>query len=127
MQQWKSRLSAMGDVHSFDYPYTLEERRRPDLVPVLIAAHREALAAMRTDTTAPTILVGKSMGGRVGCHVALEQAVHGVVCFGYPLCGGGDRAKMRDSVLRQLRKPVLFIQGTRDPLCPLDLRRGSAS
>ncbi len=121
MQRWKSRLSEIGDVHSFDYPYMNDGRRRPDLVPVLIAAHREALAAMRTDSTAPTILVGKSMGGRVGCHVALEDAVQGVVCFGYPLCAGGDRTKMRDSVLRQLHTPVLFVQGTRDPLCPLDL------
>ncbi len=61
------------------------------------------------------------MGSRIGCHLALEEAVQGVVCLGYPLCGGGDRAKLRDAVLRQMTAPVLFIQGTRDPLCPLDL------
>jgi predicted alpha/beta-hydrolase family hydrolase len=33
----------------------------------------------------------------------------------------GDRAKMRDEVLRKLQTPILFVQGTRDPLCPLDL------
>jgi predicted alpha/beta-hydrolase family hydrolase len=33
----------------------------------------------------------------------------------------GDRSKLRDQVLRDLRRPVLFVQGTRDPLCPLDL------
>lgn len=37
----------------------------------------------------------------------------------YPLCGGGDPAKLRDKVLRELRTPILFVQGTRDPLCPL--------
>ncbi len=61
------------------------------------------------------------MGGRVGCHVALEEGVEGVVCFGYPLCGGGDATRLRDRVLRELRTPVLFVQGTRDPLCPLEL------
>ncbi len=61
------------------------------------------------------------MGGRVGCHVALEEKINGLVCFGYPLCGGGDRARMRDEVLRSLDTPVLFVQGTCDPLCPLDL------
>jgi hypothetical protein len=28
---------------------------------------------------------------------------------------------MRDKVLRELRTPILFIQGTRDSLCPLPL------
>ncbi len=61
------------------------------------------------------------MGGRIGCHVALEQEVNGVICLGYPLCGAGDRTKLRDKVLRDLRRPILFVQGTRDALCPLDL------
>ena len=33
----------------------------------------------------------------------------------------GDRTKLRDKVLRELQTPILFAQGTRDPLCPLDL------
>jgi predicted alpha/beta-hydrolase family hydrolase len=33
----------------------------------------------------------------------------------------GDRTKLRDEVLRALETPILFVQGTRDPLCPLDL------
>jgi predicted alpha/beta-hydrolase family hydrolase len=33
----------------------------------------------------------------------------------------GDRAKLRDEVLLALKTPILFAQGTRDPLCPLDL------
>jgi predicted alpha/beta-hydrolase family hydrolase len=33
----------------------------------------------------------------------------------------GDRSKLRDQVLLSLTTPILFIQGTRDPLCPLDL------
>jgi predicted alpha/beta-hydrolase family hydrolase len=33
----------------------------------------------------------------------------------------GDRTKLRDEVLRALTTPVLFVQGTRDSLCPLDL------
>ena len=45
----------------------------------------------------------------------------GLVCLGYPLCGMGDRTKLRDEVLRALTTPILFVQGTRDSLCPLDL------
>jgi len=33
----------------------------------------------------------------------------------------GDRTKLRDGVLRALTTPILFVQGTRDALCPLDL------
>ena len=47
-----------------------------------------------------------------------------VICLGYPLCGAGDRSKLRDQVLLELRTPVMFVQGTRDPLCPLDLLEG---
>ena len=61
------------------------------------------------------------MGGRIGCHVSLEEKVDGLVCLGYPLCAMGDHTKLRDEVLRVLRTPILFVQGTRDALCPLDL------
>ena len=61
------------------------------------------------------------MGGRIGCHVSLEEKVDGVVCLGYPLCAMGDRTKLRDEVLRALSTPIMFVQGTRDALCPPDL------
>jgi predicted alpha/beta-hydrolase family hydrolase len=61
------------------------------------------------------------MGGRVGCHVALEEPVAAVICLGYPLCGGGDCTKLRDKILLALSTPVLFVQGTRDSLCPLEI------
>ena len=95
--------------------------KRPDPLPTLVAEHRLALDQARQSHTGPIILIGKSMGGRIGCHVALEETVAGVVCFGYPLCGAGDRMRLRDKVLRELRTPILFVQGTRDSLCPLDL------
>ena len=121
MRAWAERLSAIGDVQPFDYDYMREGRRRPDPPPLLIAAHRQALQTARKNEAQPVILIGKSMGGRVGCHVALEESVTGVVCLGYPLCGAGDPKRLRDKVLRDLRTPILFVQGTRDPLCPLDL------
>jgi predicted alpha/beta-hydrolase family hydrolase len=121
MERWKTRFGEIGDVETFDYDYMREGRKRPDRLPQLIAAHRAALAQVREKTSGPIILIGKSMGGRIGCHVALEEKVSGVVCLGYPLCAMGDRSKLRDQVLRDLRTPILFVQGTRDPLCPLDL------
>src|SRR5436190_9441742 len=122
MQNWKVRLSEIGDVETFDYDYMREGRKRPDSLPKLIAAHRKALSQARErHPVGSTILIGKSMGGRIGCHVSLEQKVDALVCLGYPLCAMGDRTKLRDEVLRALTTPILFVQGTRDSLCPLDL------
>ena len=125
MQRWRVRLESLGRVVLFDYPYMRDaiqgRGRRPDRLPKLIAAHREALESARAGHDGPVFLAGKSMGGRVGCHLALEESVDGVVCFGYPLKGMGKTAKLRDEVLIALETRILFLQGTRDRLCPLDL------
>src|ERR1700728_2098691 len=124
MRTFARLLETIGPVEPFDYPYALAGRGRPNPLPKLIEAHRAALAALRAKHDRPIVLVGKSMGGRVGCHVALVDPVEAVICFGYPLCGAGDRSRLRDQVLLELKTPTLFAQGTRDPLCPLDLLEG---
>src|SRR5260370_7269012 len=90
MQQWTRRLSTIGPVMVFDYPYMREKRKRPDPLPQLIAAHRQALAEAREKmrdhkSDVSTILIGKSMGGRIGCHVASEEEVDALFCLAYPL------------------------------------------
>jgi predicted alpha/beta-hydrolase family hydrolase len=121
MQTWAAALRTVGDVVAFDYPYRRQGRRAPDRLPVLIAAHREALAQARAGRRGRVFLAGKSMGGRIGCHVSLEERVDGLICFGYPLKAAGPSGALRDEVLRKLTTPVSFLQGTRDPLCPLDV------
>jgi uncharacterized protein len=121
MQRWAKKLATLGEVFPFDYPYMEERRKRPDPLPVLVAAHRVALMEARKIHDGSAVLIGKSMGGRVGCHLALEEEVTAVICLGYPLCGAGNRGKMRDEVLLESTRPILFVQGTRDSLCPLDL------
>jgi len=126
MQGWRDRLTALGSVHTFDYPYMLAGRKAPDRPPALLHAHREAIAAAHTATQGdrPLILAGKSMGARISCIVAgigaepEDPPVSAIVCFGFPL-GRGDKVKARASVLHGLTTPVLFVQGTRDPLCAL--------
>jgi uncharacterized protein len=150
MRAWRDRLAAVATVEAFDYPYAREGRRTPDRLPALVAAHRAAVAAAleKHGRHPPLVLAGKSMGGRVGCHLAVALAREAgeaaraasagradsggttsagaplvvpaaLLCFGYPLVAarGGRR---RDQVLLELATPILFVQGSRDPLCPLD-------
>lgn len=123
MQRFAKRLAALGRVVPLDYPYMLAGRKAPDRQPALIAAHRAALVKATESAHGPIVLVGKSMGSRIGCHVSLEEpAVRALVCFGYPLRGGSGA--LRDEVLLALRAPILFVQGSRDALCPIDLLQG---
>ncbi len=121
MQRWLGRLATIGTVTPFDYPYIKNSRKVPDRLPKLVADHREALNQARSGHNGPIVLIGKSLGARVGCHLALEEKVTAVICLGYPLCGGGNPTKLRAEVLRSLSTPILFVQGTRDRLCPLHL------
>lgn len=121
MRRYTELLRQLGEVTCLDYPYRLRGSKLPDPLPRLVEAHRLALRELEQRTQGPIILIGKSMGGRVGCHVSLETPVSALVCLGYPLRGQGKRAALRDQVLKQLRTAVLFVQGTEDPLCPLAL------
>lgn len=123
MQRFAAYLSTIGAVHAFDYPYQTAQRKYPDRLPVLVEAHKAAIRRASHDHEGPVILVGKSMGSRVGCHVSLDTPIAALVCLGYPLLAAGNPNKRRDEVLRELTTPVLFVQGTRDPLCPLDALR----
>jgi hypothetical protein len=129
MKSWQQRLATLHlngapirDVVAFDYPYVRQGRKAPDRQPVLVATHAAALRDLAERSPgAPVVLIGKSMGGRIGCHVAADHPteVAAVVCLGYPLKSGATGA-LRDEVLVRLRTPTLFVQGTRDPLCPLE-------
>jgi predicted alpha/beta-hydrolase family hydrolase len=105
MVAWKQRLERLGRVVALDYPYQRAGKKSPDRPPVLVGAHRAELARLRSEHDGPIILIGKSMGGRIGCHVAVELTQAGVseserpaalVCLGYPLVAPGG--SVRDQV-----------------------------
>jgi hypothetical protein len=122
MEAWAFRLATLGAVERFDYPYMQGKRRAPDPEPVLVRAHLSAVdQAEARHPDHELILIGKSMGSRIGCQVAIERPVARLICLGYPLVAPGNSAKVRDRVLLELTTPTLFVQGTRDPLCPLEL------
>ena len=115
-------LAAGGvPVLTFNYPYMEAGRRAPNRLPVLLACHGAAAAEL-TARVDRVVLAGKSMGGRVGSHLAAEsRAIAGVVFFGYPLVAMGKTEARDTSHLEYLEAPMLFVQGTRDRMAPLDL------
>ena len=102
---------------TFDFPYITAKRKVPDRAPVLEACWLDALAEARRELTTLRLFIGgKSMGGRIASHVAAAGAadLSGLVFFGYPLHPPGRPDQRRDTHLPQIRKPMLFIQGSRD-------------
>ncbi|KAB2632898.1 KAT8 regulatory NSL complex subunit 3-like [Pyrus ussuriensis x Pyrus communis] len=65
----------------------------------------------------PLILAGKSM---VSCMVACKEDIHAsaIICLGYPL--KGMNGAVRGESILQLSIPIMFVQASKDGLCPLE-------
>jgi uncharacterized protein len=115
----------------FNFPYKERGRKLPDRAPVLEATWRAVIAAVRDDlklSPKRMFFGGKSMGGRIVSQVvAAGMHCNGLVFLGYPLHPANRPEKLRARHLKMIRCPMLFIQGTRDALCNLDLLKGSAN
>jgi hypothetical protein len=114
-------LSERGiDVMTFNFLYTDQKRRVPDRMPQLIACYRAVIAAARDQIQSAherLFIGGKSMGGRAATHVAAEDpdlVISGIVLLGYPLHPPGRPNQTRDAHLSSVRRPMLFVQGSRD-------------
>jgi uncharacterized protein len=116
----RSRLAEAGmAVLAFDYPYAAAGRRAPDRLPVLVECHRAA-ATHLAGRVGRLVLAGKSMGGRVGSHLdGFDECAR--LFYGYPLVPLGKTGPRDTGHLDALTGPMLFIQGERDRMAPLDL------
>jgi predicted alpha/beta-hydrolase family hydrolase len=113
MTAWATRLAAIGPVERFDYDYRHQGRKLPDRMPALLAAHRRALeAGLARHPERTCVLIGRSMGGRVGLHLAAEAPHYVAVALAYPFRA---HSGLRVDALRAVRRPALVVQGTRDP------------
>lgn len=131
MLRWKEMLKNALDaveVVTFDYPCWLiisniagGKKRAPPKAEKLVEFHKDIVKKTTDKYPAhPLILAGKSMGSRVSCMVAAEVDIDAsaVICLGYPLKAMGGA--VRDETLLQLTVPVMFVQGSKDGLCPLE-------
>lgn len=109
----------------FNFLYKEQGRKAPDTTSKLERTFVQVLNHIRTDTELrpPRLFIGgKSMGGRIASHiVANGQDVAGLIFLGYPLHAPNRHDKLRSEHLKGIGCPMLFVEGTKDPFCRLDL------
>jgi len=121
------RLFARGlaergfDAMTFNFIYMEQGRRVPDPKAKLESCYRSVIEAAGKHKKLKgnrIVIGGKSMGGRIASQVAAtaESAdnITGLVFLGYPLHPPGKPEQLRDAHLKDIRAPMLFVQGSRD-------------
>jgi uncharacterized protein len=109
----------------FNFPYMEARRKVPDRRDVLEASYKAVIDRVRRDspTTNRMFIGGKSMGGRIASQVEANDTVgvNGLFFLGYPLHPPGKTEQLRDAHLYKIKKPMLFLSGTRDSFARKDL------
>lgn len=123
-------LAAAGHtVVRANLPHVEAGRRTPPRAERATGWIRSMLASARAQTGCRRwVVAGKSYGGRVASLAAAEPAgldVAGLVFYGYPLHAPGRTDRLRADHWPDLHAPTLFLQGTNDPFCDLDLLRAN--
>ena len=127
MRTFAKGLASRGlDVMTFNFVYMEQGRSVPDQKNKLEGCFRaviEAALKHRKLKGNRLVLGGKSMGGRIASQVMAGEEkesfggeVTGLVFLGYPLHPPGQPTKLRVEHLEHIKKPMLFVQGTRDAL-----------
>jgi len=116
----EAALSLGMPVLRFPFPYRQAGRAAPDPLPTLQGSFRAAVAARSAATgLAPEQLVlgGRSLGARVAALAAAAgERAAALLMLAYPLHPAGDPEQLRDVQLYVVRRPMLFVSGTRDEL-----------
>src|SRR5215813_4694454 len=127
MRMFAKGLAARGlDVLTFNFVYMEQGRSVPDqkhkLEGCFAAVIKTALKNKKLKNNR-VVIGGKSMGGRIASQVmagedreSFAEDVVGLVFLGYPLHPPGQPTKLRVEHLEHIKKPMLFVQGTRDAL-----------
>src|SRR5262245_59133507 len=127
MRTFAKGLASRGlDVMTFNFVYMEQGRSVPDQKHKLEGCFLAVIAAAlkhRKLKSNRLVLGGKSMGGRIASQVmagdereSIAEDVAGLVFLGYPLHPPGQSNKLRVEHLEHIKKPMLFVQGTRDAL-----------
>jgi predicted alpha/beta-hydrolase family hydrolase len=109
----------------FNFPFAENKKGRPDTPAV---AHQTIEAAIQNAGELcpglPLLVAGKSFGGRMSsqCLAAHPNpSVNGIIFYGFPLHPPGKPSTERAKHLKDIKNPMLFLQGTKDELATLGL------
>jgi predicted alpha/beta-hydrolase family hydrolase len=104
----------------YQFPYMEAGGKRPDQPPVAQATVRAAVAAMRAKLPGVALIAGgKSFGGRMTSQAQAAEPlpdVKGLTFLGFPLHPANKPSITRAEHLREIKIPMLFLQGDRDAL-----------
>ena len=102
----------------FNFPFTENKKGRPDSPAV---AHQtiEAviLKAQKLFPKLPLFAAGKSFGGRMTSQYLAAHpntTVRGIIFYGFPLHAPGKPSIERAEHLKDVKSPMLFLQGSKD-------------
>jgi predicted alpha/beta-hydrolase family hydrolase len=109
----------------YEFPYMAAGKSRVDTPAVATAAVRAAVEdAVSRFPGVPIVAGGKSFGGRMTSQAQADAPlpeVVGLAFLGFPLHAPGKQGIERAEHLKQVKIPMLFLQGTRDEFAQLDL------
>jgi predicted alpha/beta-hydrolase family hydrolase len=109
----------------FNFPFAEQRKRRPDFPAVThktieVAIHK----AHELFPNTRLFVSGKSFGGRMSSQYLSKSNpvfVKGIIFIGFPLHPPGKPATDRAEHLKEVKVPMLFLQGTRDELADWNL------
>lgn len=108
----------------FNFPFVENKKGRPDLPPVAHKTIEQAVQQARERfPSLPLFLSGKSFGGRMSSQWLATHAegIKGIVFYGFPLHPINKPSIDRAEHLKNIKQPMLFLQGTRDALAEWSL------
>lgn len=126
MEVLAQELSALGIATlRYNFPYMEKGSKRPD--PPAVAEKTVAMViefAYQKYPKVPLYAGGKSFGGRMTSQRVSKDCpefLKGIVFFGFPLHAIGNPGVERAAHLKEIKIPLLFLQGTKDKLADIDL------
>jgi len=109
----------------FNFPFMEKKKGPADRPPV---AHKTIeTAIIKTQELFPSLplfVAGKSFGGRMSSQYLSEHNdvdVRGIIFYGFPLHPAGKPSTDRAEHLKNVKQPMLFLQGTKDELATWNL------
>lgn len=109
----------------FNFPFAEGKKGRPDTPAVAHATIAAAInKAKELHPKLPLFASGKSFGGRMSSQYLAanpDSDVKGIVFYGFPLHPSGKPSTERAEHLKELKIPMLFLQGSKDTLATWEL------